>query len=440
MIRRCSKTAQIRSRVVFVLVILASLLSNSSLSQATSSPPVPAIWLDASNVNSYSGTGTQWNDLSGNGNHGTIMVDASRTPLPSVTFNPTTKAFEFSGGSNGGAYVDLAGNMRDFSAGITVEFEGEFGATRSIWERIFDFSESLDNASPGIRNAMWVGQFADRNELAIEVFDPAVVEGDAKRGYCYTATNGTALGSPTDRSFNKWLITVEPSGSAPNGACRIFKNGVEIRTRYIQRYPVNPPDLTPPNNTVPIPSTAFFLPATVDRTSNFLGRSNFLGDNDFEGSIRYIRIYNQSLSPQEAINNTSVVVTFNENGGSGSMAPQYSLTSTTLNTNTFTRNGFRFTGWNTDQNGTGTPYADQAIFPFTANTTLFAQWVEIPATNQSDSTPTTTTTLTPQVSTKTSRKQSLPQAGLGDALALGAFALVVFGLSITMISRRRASN
>ncbi len=68
-------------------------------------------------------------------------------------------------------------------------------------------------------------------------------------------------------------------------------------------------------------------------------------------------------------------VTFDANGGFGSMNNQSAASAAVLTANAFTRNGFTFTGWNTAANGTGTAYADSASFPFTANTTLYAQWI-----------------------------------------------------------------
>ena len=35
---------------------------------------------------------------------------------------------------------------------------------------------------------------------------------------------------------------------------------------------------------------------------------------------------------------------------------------------------FTFTGWNTINVGGGTAYADNASYPFTSSTTLYAQW------------------------------------------------------------------
>ncbi len=69
-------------------------------------------------------------------------------------------------------------------------------------------------------------------------------------------------------------------------------------------------------------------------------------------------------------------VTFNANGGSGSMGPQTGNYNTTasLMLNAFTRTGYTFAGWNTQAGGGGTAYADGATYTFTAGVTLYAQW------------------------------------------------------------------
>ena len=69
-------------------------------------------------------------------------------------------------------------------------------------------------------------------------------------------------------------------------------------------------------------------------------------------------------------------ITFDPNGGEGTMAPQGVLIGeeTALNTNTFTREDYSFNGWNTAADGSGTSYADGATVTLSANTTLYAQW------------------------------------------------------------------
>lgn len=70
-------------------------------------------------------------------------------------------------------------------------------------------------------------------------------------------------------------------------------------------------------------------------------------------------------------------VTFDANGGSGTMTAQVAATTTNLTANTLTRGGFAFAGWNTAANGSGTSYADSAAYTFAANTTLYAQWTQL---------------------------------------------------------------
>ncbi len=60
-------------------------------------------------------------------------------------------------------------------------------------------------------------------------------------------------------------------------------------------------------------------------------------------------------------------VTFNANGGSGSMAPQTANVPTALNANTFTRTGYTFNNWNTAANGSGTSYANGVTYDFSAD-------------------------------------------------------------------------
>ncbi len=74
----------------------------------------------------------------------------------------------------------------------------------------------------------------------------------------------------------------------------------------------------------------------------------------------------------------SFTVTFDANGGSGSMSNQTASSATNLTTNSFTRAGYTFSGWNTAAGGGGTAFADGASYPFTANATLYAQWTLIP--------------------------------------------------------------
>ena len=70
-------------------------------------------------------------------------------------------------------------------------------------------------------------------------------------------------------------------------------------------------------------------------------------------------------------------ITFEANGGVGSMEPQRFEVGvdTALNANTFTREGYKFNGWNTAADGKGATYADKgAILELTSDMKLYAQW------------------------------------------------------------------
>ncbi len=70
-------------------------------------------------------------------------------------------------------------------------------------------------------------------------------------------------------------------------------------------------------------------------------------------------------------------ITFNANGGEGSMEPQRFEVGvdTALNTNAFTREGYKLIGWTPAADGSGATYADEgAILELTGDMTLYAQW------------------------------------------------------------------
>ena len=70
-----------------------------------------------------------------------------------------------------------------------------------------------------------------------------------------------------------------------------------------------------------------------------------------------------------------ISITFNANGGTGTMEVQTAAGRTNINTNLFIRNGYYFTGWNTSADGSGVAYVDnQLITPANSNITLYAQW------------------------------------------------------------------
>ena len=116
-------------------------------------------------------------------------------------------------------------------------------------------------------------------------------------------------------------------------------------------------------------------------------------------------------------------VTFNANGGTGTMAPQVVLggKAAALNTNTFTREGYTFSGWSATPTGS-VAYTDRASVTFNANTTLYAQWKEPGSTTPSEPSPapTTTPTETPTTPTGTDTPVVSDKEKTAAALSLNA--------------------
>ena len=75
-------------------------------------------------------------------------------------------------------------------------------------------------------------------------------------------------------------------------------------------------------------------------------------------------------------------VTFDSNGGTGSMDQQTIENSGTLTASTMTRDGYVFAGWNTAADGSGTFYPDGAAITATSEdkglVKLYAQWLSLP--------------------------------------------------------------
>ena len=74
----------------------------------------------------------------------------------------------------------------------------------------------------------------------------------------------------------------------------------------------------------------------------------------------------------------TATITFDKNGGTGTMEPQVvdTNTKTTLNANAFTWAGHTFVGWNTKPDGSGTGQADRTQISISEDTVLYAWWAE----------------------------------------------------------------
>jgi len=86
---------------------------------------------------------------------------------------------------------------------------------------------------------------------------------------------------------------------------------------------------------------------------------------------------------------TTATITFNPNGGTGTMIPETEdlNVSAALTTNSFTRTGYTFSAWNTNANGSGSSFTNGELVQFTASATFYAQWTAVPTPQFMNSSP-----------------------------------------------------
>lgn len=85
----------------------------------------------------------------------------------------------------------------------------------------------------------------------------------------------------------------------------------------------------------------------------------------------------ETSEPNDSTTSATYSITFNSNGGTGSMSPIKNIKSgetKTLTKNTFTREGYTFAGWSTSSGSSTVKYADGAQVKVTASIQLYAVW------------------------------------------------------------------
>lgn len=113
---------------------------------------------------------------------------------------------------------------------------------------------------------------------------------------------------------------------------------------------------------------------------------------------------------------TNYTLSYNANGGTGTMSDTIGNGTVTLRTNTFTRTNCNFNGWNTNSAGTGTSYANGASYTLSATATLYAKWT---AATNSATAPTVSFTGTSGSGSSTQRSWSWTTGSVTGGTATG---------------------
>ena len=265
---RFVRTTVFSTRVLVVLSLLAAFEiavpdSNRSVSP-TLAAAIPQTGLllavDAADTTSYSGSGTTWTDLSGNGKHGTLTSPSLNASTGSTPRMLTTGT---------GSYASFASGFSDFTSGITIHATVDFGSV-DTWERIIDFASDYNGGSfnPGDgdnSNNILFSRMGDTNDVGIQFYG---ARGVGFLGEC-KAASGIISG------LHSYAVTVVPNGSSTT--CIIYRDGVALSTT----------------------NTLSRMPDNVTRTANFAAHSNWTADRDLAGKSKSLFIYNRALSSAE---------------------------------------------------------------------------------------------------------------------------------------------
>ena len=248
---------------------------------------------------------------------------------------------------------------------------------------------------------------------------PAGVQNVTANGFTLTLSNISTTTLPANGQCGGVTYTGSQPGSSSLAAPTFFDC-------YIYRDGSNPVIELDSNSefdagatiTITFPSGSF-----TTASSGNIGLSVVIGEyNGFN-----ITPFDTGTS-QILVGAAASTVTFNSNGGSGSMSGQTASTSTALTSNSFTKTGYTFGGWASSQsnaNAGTVAYSNGANYTFSSSTTLYAIW----NANSGGSS-----------NGNSDAGSSLPTTGLNPLTYLASgFALIALGVGV-IISRRKHRN
>ena len=149
-------------------------------------------------------------------------------------------------------YIEMPEMNVDYSQGLTVAAWVHYNSFKR-WSRIIDFGNAQANDNIVFGNELTT------NNLAL-----VVLKG---------SNSDNRIKADGRLELNQWLyVTVTVDGS---GSGKIYKNGEEVQSGLVH------------------------LPNTVNRTKNYIGKSNWSVDKYFHGQMSNLRLYNRGLSKAE---------------------------------------------------------------------------------------------------------------------------------------------
>jgi hypothetical protein len=238
----------------FSLLLVFQNLVHPSPAQATFATG-SILNLDAGTSSSYAGSGTSWNDISGNGFN--------------ATFSSAPSYFAHGGAAlalNGTQFASIGSMNPNYANGFSATFYVNFGGV-DYYERIIDFGNGASSSN------IVIARDANSNNLNLTIFN-----GASSLGYCLA--NNIILSG-----WNHYGVVLDKTN------CYFYRNGSLWDS--VSRF-----DAAGSST-----SAMTSVPATVARSSNYIGKSNWNGDANFSGGLGEITLYNRGLTPSEVYGN-----------------------------------------------------------------------------------------------------------------------------------------
>jgi hypothetical protein len=230
------------------------------------------VWLNANKSSSITKNGSnqvsQWSDLSGNGydfTQGTTsekpVYGAAGSPsgMPALAFTSTSTQFM--------STPNLPASI-SFTAGVSAFAVASYNATQTAqgWQRIFDFGNGSGN------NNFMMGRYGSTGSTY------------------YESWNGTS-GDQT------WTSTTPIVNGSENIYEAVQQGGTAATLTNVAHYFAG----TAQAATGQAGSSQTYVPTSIARTLNYIGRSNFAADNYFSGTMSEVLVYNTAVNTTQRV-------------------------------------------------------------------------------------------------------------------------------------------
>jgi uncharacterized repeat protein (TIGR02543 family) len=324
---------------------------------------------------------TKWENLTAAGLKTINVGKATQAVIISATstnFNlgvSDTLTATVSAGATGTATFNAGGNALCTTGSLS-----EAGAAQCAWTPTVAGTYSVTATYSGDSNyATGTSSSSSIVVNSVITYDVNGATGNAPSAFTSPGTSTTLpLGTGLSKSgytFGGWSTTSSGSAVSSTYSSTISRTLYAVWTanQYVITYLANSGSGTQTAGSYTTGATATTLPATTTFTRTGY---TFGGWATSATSTAPVTSYSTSanVSFYAIWIHGTYTVTYNANGGSGTMAAQTSNATANLNGNTFTYTDREFNSWNTSADGTGIVYSNSVSYPFLANITLYAQW------------------------------------------------------------------